>query len=119
VPHPRSRSGASDNCPGQSQPLADVELPSGDFVQARVARRRQERDGSWRYRLAVSAWRKVERPDGTVRAVPDDVVFDAPAAMIRPISGLEHAYADVPTWRHPAWLRRRHRSRPRRTPPAP
>jgi hypothetical protein len=100
-------------------PLADVELPSGDFVQARVTQRRQECDGSWWYRLTVTAWRKVETPDGAVQAVPDDVVFDAPAPMIRPISGLERAYADVPTWRHPAWLRRRHRALPRRSPPAP
>jgi hypothetical protein len=99
-------------------PLVDVELPSGNFVQATLQQRRQEQDGSWWYRLTVAAWGKAETPGGDVHAVPDDIVFDAPAAMVRPITGLERAYADVPTWRHPAWLRRRHRA-PRRTPPAP
>ncbi len=107
----------ADDAPG---PPVEVDLADGQTVQAALIQRRQERDGTWWFRVSlVGIWTKNELPNGTVRAEPDDIVFDAPAHAVHPRPGLERAYADVPTWRHPTWLRRRHRALPRHAPPAP
>src|SRR5689334_21531487 len=96
-------------------PLTYVRLPDGQVVQAMVLRRIRDFDGSWWYQPNVSLWAGVEtrsRAQNRLAGEPTPTQFLAPATAVTPIDGQD--YSAVPTWRHPATLRRDHRPHPQR-----
>jgi hypothetical protein len=104
---------------GEDGPVAVVRLPDGQAVLAVVRGRRQEADGSWWYELALSLYSRAQTRDGRLRAEPESVHFLAPGTRDAVLAVPGQDYSDVPTWRHPAAVRRETRRRRLGRPRAP
>ncbi|MCF6526332.1 hypothetical protein [Streptomyces sp. JJ36] len=96
---------------GADGPVAVVRLPDGQAVLTVVRGRRQEADGSWWYELELPLFTRAEAGDGRLRPEPEPVSFFAPGTQDVVLAVPGEDYSGVPTWRHPAAVRREARRR--------
>ncbi|MEW2577787.1 DUF6233 domain-containing protein [Streptomyces syringium] len=86
-------------------PPVRVELPDGSTATAQIlAHIRLGPQGPWWCRLRLDVWSRAPVGDGTT-AEPHSVVFEAPAAKVSPIEGID--YRAVPRRTGPAAQRRK------------
>ncbi|MET9648557.1 DUF6233 domain-containing protein [Streptomyces syringium] len=86
-------------------PPVRVELPDGSTAAAQIlAHIRLGPQGPWWCRLRLDVWSRAPVGDGTT-AEPHSVVFEAPAAKVSPIEGVD--YSGVPRRTGPAAQRRK------------
>jgi hypothetical protein len=97
-----------------SAPRAEITLPDGQRLQARVTRRRRDRSGVWWYDLTLDVPdREDDRRHGPTLTART-ITFSAPHPLVQPIAGEDYRSLDPPPpgerkrWRlddAPMWMR--------------